>query len=123
MSPAKDQDESKLIKKIQGVLTPDLLQPQWMGNPNPLAGHCYAASESLFHMLGGREAGLKPYSAPCHGGVHWWLQRGSEILDPTGKQFDSKTLKEIHSQGRGRGFLTLEPSKRAKEIIRRVKKA
>lgn len=111
-----------LIKKIQRVLTPDLLQKQWRGNPNPLAGHCYAASESLFHMLGGKEAGAKPMAAPCPGGVHWWIDFNGKRYDPTAGQFDDKTRTEVYSKGRGKGFLTKQPSKRAQIIIDRVKK-
>lgn len=115
-------DPKTLIKKIQRVLTPDLLQPQWRGNPNPLAGHCYAASEALFHMIGGSAAGAKAHSAPCRGGVHWWIEQNGKKLDATAGQFDPATLKEVYAQGRGRGFLTKQPSKRAQVIIDRVEK-
>jgi len=115
-----EPDPKALIKKIQRVLTPDLLLPQWRGNPNPLAGHCYVAAESLYHMIGGSAAGAKPFSAPCPGGVHWWIEQNGKRLDPTGRQFDNETRKEIYAQGRGKGFLTKQPSKRAQEVIRRV---
>ena len=113
-------DPAALIQQIQRVLSPDLLLPRWRGNACSLAGHCYSASEALFHLVGGRSAGAKPCSARCPGGVHWWITLGEERLDPTAEQFDPKTLEAIYSQGVGRGFLTKQPSRRALEIMRRV---
>ena len=31
---------------IAESLTDDLRRPPWRGSPNPLAGHCYVASEA-----------------------------------------------------------------------------
>src|ERR1035438_1657975 len=46
-----------LIRQIQRVLTPDLLLPKWrklaLRSGHPLYGHCYAASEAAYHLLGG----------------------------------------------------------------------
>ena len=51
-----------LIKKIQSVLTPDLLKGMWNKKfDNPLAGHCYVAAETLYWMLGGPESDWKTY--------------------------------------------------------------
>ena len=109
-----------MIKRIQAALTPDLLLPRYRGSTNPLAGHCYAASEALYHLLGGKEAGYRPVSlrlSPCL--VHWWIEGpGGEVLDPTARQFSEPVA---YHKGRGRGFLTRQPSARADEIIRRIK--
>jgi len=113
-------DPKLLIKKIQRVLSPELLQKKWRGSTNPLAGHCYVASEALYHLLGGSKAGVKACSAQCPGGVHWWIELNGWKLDPTSSQFDPQTLEGIYAQGRGRGFLTCKPSKRAQVIIDRV---
>ena len=45
----------QLMDEIKKVLTPDLLKGMWKNdNPNnPLAGHCYAATEALYWILGG----------------------------------------------------------------------
>ena len=106
------------ILRIQGVLTEDLLLPRYKGSDNPLAGHCYAASEALYHLLGGKSAGYTPASMDVGGVTHWWIRGpGGEILDPTAAQFDFAL---DYGKGRGRGFLTRQPSKRAATIINRV---
>jgi hypothetical protein len=50
--------------------------------------------------------------------THWFL-RGpeNEILDVTAAQFDCEIP---YAESRGRGFLTRDPSKRAKELLRRL---
>jgi len=40
------------IKRPAMYLSDDLRRPPWKGDPNPLAGHCYVASEALYHLLG-----------------------------------------------------------------------
>jgi hypothetical protein len=111
------QIDPKLVPAIQSVLTDDLRNKEYRGDENPMTGHCYVASEAAFHMLGGKEAGWKPvYWA---GGRHWWLQNvDGTVLDITDSQFDSPVPREA---GVGKGFLTSQPSKRAAEVISRVK--
>ena len=47
-----EQDTSYIIKKIQSVLTPDLLKGMWKKDfDNPMAGHCYAATEALYWII------------------------------------------------------------------------
>ena len=47
-----------MIEQIQRVLSPDLLKPQFRKQgEHPLYGHCYAASEALYHLLGGKNEG------------------------------------------------------------------
>lgn len=107
-----------LIKKIQSVLSPDLLKKQYRGETG-VGGHCYAASEACFHMLGGSASGWTPqvYKSP-DGWTHWWLKHeAGAICDPTAEQFPYVFPYHL---GRGNGYLTKAPSKRAKEILRRV---
>lgn len=106
------------VEAVRGVLTPDLLKPEFKGGPNPSGGHCYAASEAVYHLLGGKESGYTPVNLKHEGVSHWFL-RGpkGEIIDPTADQFSTPVP---YDQGRGTGFLTKEPSKRAAEIIRRT---
>ena len=118
--------EQSLIKKIQSVLTEDLLNPEWKkkletGKHHPFAGHCYAASEALYHLLGGKEKGYKPMRGVLNGETHWWIRdKEGKILDPTAEQFYYVNLKPPYEKGKGTGFLTKTPSKRAKEIILRI---
>ena len=114
-----------LINKIQSVLSKDLLSPTWKNivedGDHVSTGHCYIAAEAIYHLLGGKEAGLKPYVAREGDETHWWIQRGQEIIDPTAEQYLSIGLYPPYSKGKGSGFLTKDPSKRAKLIISRMK--
>lgn len=60
----ENKKEYDLIRKIQSVLTDDLLVSYWRKHKSDtdhkLFGHCYAASETLFHLLGGKNAGYIP---------------------------------------------------------------
>ncbi len=102
-----------LVEAVQGALTPDLVLPRYRG-AHPLAGHCYVASEALYHA-GAREAGYRPRSMRVGAVVHWFLaDRSGRILDPTAAQFPEPL---DYTQGRGRGFLTREPSRRARVVL------
>lgn len=86
-------------------------------------GNCYVTCEALFHLLGGKAAGWTPRTVRHEGDVHWYLVKApdgwscQQILDPTASQF--KTPPPYHL-GRGRGFLTKNPSKRAREMMDRM---
>lgn len=116
----------QFIKKIQGQLTPDLLKKQFReeNKSNPMYGHCYVASEALFHLLGKEYSDYKPYCGKGESGVnHWWLQNSKgDILDPTADQYYSVGKKPPYEKGRRKAFLTNFPSKRAVILIERVRK-
>jgi hypothetical protein len=86
-------------------------------------GNCYVTCEALYHLMGGRRSGWKPCTVRHEGDVHWFLVNRTAvfgipvntILDPTRKQF--KTEPPYHD-GRGRGFLTKKPSRRARELMK-----
>jgi hypothetical protein len=98
-------------------------------------GNCYVCVEALYHLLGGKESGWVPHTVRHEGNVHWYLARrlvppgsrgGTEapvamliriVLDPTRKQF--KEIPPYHL-GRGRGFLTRRPSKRARALMKEM---
>lgn len=119
-TPERAPDSATLIANIRNVLSDDLLKPAYRRQPNrtPTSGHCYAASEALYHLLGGREAGLVPMVLRHEGGPHWFLRTAhGAFLDPTSDQF---TTPPDHAAGKGCGFLTRQPSRRAQEILRRL---
>lgn len=105
-----------LIHRIQEALSPDLLKPEYRGADHPLAGHCYVASEALFHLS---KKQLYPCFIRHEGTPHWFLkdERG-RVYDPTAAQFKTPVPYE---QGVRKGFLTKKPSARTREIIRRIK--
>jgi hypothetical protein len=86
-----------------------------LGTPDD---NCYVASEAYYHLKGGKAAGLKPVNGKVDGISHWWLVDSVGcVIDITAEQFDAPV---DYSAGRGRGFLTKKPSKRAQELINRV---
>ena len=125
-----------LIAAIRKNLSPDLLHEDDRyhdGSGVGTAGHCYVASEVLYHMLGGKKSGLKPcngrlwdmqeaddlVACATSGIQHWWLEdEDGNVIDPTADQFPDGFPYEV---GRGRGFLTAKPSKRAKILMQRVR--
>jgi len=117
-------DTAAAIAAVQQNLTPDLLRGRWRKqtkSAHPLEGHCYVAAEALFHLLGFQ---WKPMCAVYEdeGGkaTHWWLVNRftGEIADPTREQYlpDSPP----YHLGKGCGFLTRTPSKRAQIVLKRI---
>ncbi len=94
-----------LIASIQKTLTPDLLRPEYRAKNkgNPLYGHCYTASEALFHLL--KEHFPKLEFKPCRGRddagvVHGWLVNDKgDILDPTAEQYRRRNDRNVFSRG------------------------
>lgn len=81
-------------------------------------GHCYVASEAAYHLLGGKDTGWKAYYVKHLGCPHWFLKHNDgNVLDLTANQFK---VPVDYSKGRGTGFLTKEPSKRAKILIKKI---
>ena len=89
-------------------------------------GNCYVACEALYHLLGGKRAGLVPHTVRHEGVVHWYLvlyslprrvRDGGIVIDPTAVQFATPP---DYTRGRGRGFLTKMPSDRARQLMDRL---
>lgn len=132
---AREIDPEPIIRDIQAVLTPDLLKPKYRKNAHlhPHWGHCYAASEALWHLLGADKSSWTSYQMRVKGDSHWFLARVApggklEVLDPTAGQFTAFGITPKYAKGRGRGFPgtrhnaqgRLVPGKPASEIILRV---
>ena len=93
-----------------------LRKKPYRGDQNYLTGHCYIASEALKELLGDD---WKPCNIKHEGGPHWYLQHREtgKIIDVTAGQFK---IPVPYEKGTGKGFLTKEPSKRAKELLAKV---
>ena len=106
----------RLIRRIQRALSPELLKPEYRDANHPLAGHCYVASEALFHLSDTR---LYPHFVRHEGSPHWFLkdERG-RVYDPTADQFATPVP---YNHGVRKGFLTKQPSRRAQVVIQRVR--
>lgn len=113
---------SKIISKIQNCLSRDLLSPKYQKivpeNAHPVIGHCYIATEAAFHLFG-KEHGYYPFVRRDGRITHWWLQNEKgQIIDVTIAQVgDNYPYHEGHKQN-----MQSTPSKRARKLIRRVKR-
>ena len=110
-----------MLANVQRALTPDLLHKDFRSvRGHPMAGHCYVASEALWHLLGGYKSVWRPTFIRHEATPHWFL-RGPQgaVLDPTAEQFATPVP---YAEGIGKGFLTGQPSKRARIVIDRVNK-
>lgn len=109
------------IEAIRKQLTPDLLKPEYRENsPHPMFGHCYVATETLWHLTGQR---LKIYRArDTEGIVHWWLQDNlGNRYDPTYDQYTDLGKTPPYDKGKASGFLTgAKPSKRTQTLMKRI---
>lgn len=114
-----------ILSHIHQTLTDDLLKPVYrqMTGRHLTTGHCYAASEAAFHLLGGSQYWMSYCGRDDTGGTHWWLKNkaSGELLDVTSQQFTHFGKTPPYSNGRPVGFLTKLPSKRAVVIIDRLK--
>ncbi len=122
-------EEKKVVEKIQSALSVDLLKGKYSAEVSwpehdvfrhIVEGQCYVATEALFYLYG-RKNGYRPYERTDeNGNTHWWLaNEEGEILDPTLQQIEKGFR---YSEGKPRAFLTKRPSKRAKELIRRIER-
>lgn len=107
-----------MVMDVRSCLSDELRKKPYRGNPNEVAGHCYVASEVLYHELGGKAAGWTPQTIQHEGGPHWYLKhQNGTIVDPTADQFETPVP---YDEGRGCGFLTRQPSARAKTVLGRL---
>lgn len=115
-----NQTTKRLGERIAQALTPDLLSPTWAQRAtlaHPMTGHCYVASEAAFHLLGGFDSPWRPRVLRMGDITHWWLTDGTKILDITRDQFTDPVPYEL---GRPCGFLTRQPSRRARIVMSRL---
>lgn len=108
----------ELLADVRNCLSDELRKRAYQGHDNPVAGHCYVASEAIYHRLGGKGGGWTPQTLRHEGGPHWFLRhQDGSILDPTADQFHTPVP---YDQGKGCGFLTRQPSRRAQVVLARL---
>jgi len=81
-------------------------------------GNCYATSEALYHILGGKKSGWEPMYIYTNTMDHWYLRHIETgiILDASRLQFKHPD-KVPYDLGEHRDFLTKRPSQWAKPIM------
>lgn len=113
-----DRAYRDIVKDVRVCLEDGDRKPEYRGHDNPIAGHCYVASEILYKKLGGKKAGWTPQTIRHEGGTHWYLKnQNGTIIDPTADQFETAVP---YAKGRGCGFMTTEPSARAQRVMERL---
>ena len=111
--------DHQIVSNVRQHLTDDLRKPEFRGHECPTAGHCYVASEAVYHSLGGKAAGLTPMQVQHEGTSHWFLKDSAgKVIDPTADQFKTPVP---YDKAKGKGFLTKGPSKRAEILMNRIK--
>ena len=107
---------STALRLVQRALTDDLRRKPYKGSTNPMAGHCYVASEALASLLGDQ---WKPCFVRHEGAPHWFLRnrKTGKVLDATAGQFQTLVPYE---KGLGKGFLTKDPSARTRTLLSRI---
>jgi hypothetical protein len=114
-----DLEPAEAVEIVRPHLTQDLLKPKYRGKPDPMAGHCYVASEVLRYLLGDKWLSM---FIKHEDDSHWFLRHSEtgEVLDMTESQFETPVP---HASGRRQAFLTKKPSKRARIVIDRIERA
>jgi hypothetical protein len=124
LKPSGSRNTGGIVKQVQKALTPDLID-QSRCKPrrgaSPLECHCYHAAEAVYHLAGAKKSGLVPVHGKFRGGTHWWLEdrKSGRVVDPTAAQLPS----DYPYDGRRAGFLTRDPSKRARIVMQRVQES
>lgn len=103
-------------------LRDECLRPQYKGQRNLLTGFCYTASEAIYHLS---EDLMLPWCSrygPHSHQTHWYLTvaETGELVDVTGSQFSDMDSYALYDAGVRKGFLTKQPSKRAKAVLDRI---
>jgi len=119
---SQKQKEDKAMRQIKAFLrtqaSDKFLKPEYRDNENPYYGHCYVASEVLFHKLGGKKEGYTVHRMNHENTSHWFIKsQNGRILDPTVLQFRTKPN---YDQAKRSAFLTQAPSKRAQQMEKQI---
>lgn len=115
----------RFVTWIQDALSLDLLHrdyaPSTAQRRHACLGHCYVATEAAYHLFG-KKRGYAPFTRTNPDGTtHWWLEHTEtgDIIDPSKPQLGGRRYP--YEEGRRQAFLTKRPSRRAQELIRRVR--
>lgn len=71
-----------LTRRIKNALSDDLRRTEYKGKRNVLAGHCYIASEAMWHLWA-KSKGYRAYVMRWEGASHWYLSNGKSVIDLT----------------------------------------
>ena len=120
---ARMETYRSIVSVVQTALSPSLLKKEYLDEnaKNPMFGHCYVASEAIFHLL--PKCKLQPYYGKDKRNItHWWLvdERHDIRIDATADQYYSQGLEPPYEAGVRASFLTNDPSKRCRKVMQHV---
>lgn len=112
----------ELINLIIENLDDSLLKPKYRKdkNRNKYTGHCYVATEALYHLLDSEEKiNYTPSILKINNDTHWFLKnkKTGVIIDITKYQFNFEL---DYSNSRNAAFLTKSPSKRTLTLLNKI---
>jgi hypothetical protein len=116
---ARKLDElDELVQRVRACLSDELLKPDQRKRERRTAsaGHCYIASEALWHLT---DRKLSVFHMTHEDNSHWFLcdVASGRIVDATADQFATPPP---YGEARHSSFMTNAPSKRTRELLRRV---
>lgn len=107
-----------LVARVRANLTDDLLKPDQRKRERRTqsAGHCYIASEAIWYLT---DRKLSVFHMTHESNSHWFLcdVATGRIVDATADQF---VTVPPYGEARHSSFMTNEPSKRTRELLRRL---
>jgi len=122
-----------IISDIQKNLSADLLKKEYRGSSHAMEGHCYVATETLYHILQSipQYCGqYKPYVLSNKtwpllkpGKTHWYLMSSDlDVLDVTASQFKIPFDEIPHWKGTPNGMMNHPKggSKRSRMLRNRI---
>lgn len=103
-------------------LRKECLRPQYRNNGNLLGGFCYTASEAIYHLSADLMLPWCVRYGKLSHQTHWYLTLAEtgEVVDVTGSQFADMDAYAIYDHAVRKGFLTKQPSKRARLVLDRI---
>jgi hypothetical protein len=121
--------EAAVARAVQRALSLGDLTPAYRAargaGCDAMTGHCFAATNAFWHLMGGNEGPYRPKQVRVAGVSHWFLidTRSDTVVDLTASQFGKTRVP--YEEGRRVGMRARpggdsEPTERAKRIIERV---
>lgn len=114
---------NQAIGWVKEAMSPDLVRPKYRTKieegAHPLTGACYVVCEAIWHLMGEKKSGLKPHYVKVDDDNHFYLvDEKGKVIDPTVEQFSKKPK---YTEGKPFGWMTVQPSERARKLMKRIK--
>ena len=112
----------KISKIIMKNLTPDLVAVKFQkrNSIEPLFGHCYAASATLYKIFGSKNVHLW-HGKDVEDIWHWWIvDKDDKIIDLTADQYYRNNRIPPYDNGKKAGLLGWGYRKKVEKLLTKV---